>query len=235
VKKQAKVLKYLKEIANVIQVPLYWFDLNNVVLGGNESIAKAIGGTSIDDFIGKTPYDYYPYEYADNLVKTNKEVIRTGKSIFVEEPIEDVSTGEIKYFTAFKAPLHDDKGNIIGTIGTSLDITAQKEAESLRLKNELQRSKLQEQEKFRTLAEQVAHDIRSPLASLSMIVEMCKELPESKRITLREVTTGISDIANNLLSRYKKSEEVMDAESKTPQLLLLALILSEILSSKKYQ
>lgn len=235
-KKKAKVLKYLEDIANIIQVPLYWFDENNVVLGGNDLIVRAVGGKTIADFIGKTPYDYYPYEMADNLVKANNEIMRTGKTVTQEEPIRDVTTGKIKYFSAFKGPLRDDNGKIIGTIGTSIDITAQKEAEHLKAENDLQKAQLLEQEKFKKVAEQVAHDIRSPLASLLMIIKSYEaSIPEPVRITLREAAIGIEDIANHLLTKYKKDDVEVRNEIEERQPVMVALLLSQLLTDKKFQ
>jgi len=228
-----KIFDVLKTFVSFIPVGTFWLDTDSRIIGANKNAVMSWGGTSADNFIGKTAYDLYPLDMADKIMKHNKEVIQTGRALSQEETIKDLNTGEIRYFTAFKAPLFDDKGDIVGLVGTVVDITAEKNAERFKIETELQKAKIQEQEKFGIIASQVAHDIRSPLASLSMIAEMCKEISEPKRITLREVATSISDIANNLLNRYKKNEEV--AESKASQPILLSLILSEILSSKKYQ
>ena len=234
-RRKPKIFRYLDVLAPFIPVPLFWFDTNGVCLGANELCLEVTGAKELNEFIGKTIADVHPKAIADELQRNLDLAISTGEDVIAEEVIKDLVTGKERSFMATRSPLKNENGLVVGVVVTSIEITDRKKAERLAIENEAHKATLQEQEKFRTLAEQVAHDIRSPLASLSMIVEMCKELPESKRITLREVATGISDIANNLLSRYKKSEEVTDAESKTPQLLLLALILSEILSSKKYQ
>lgn len=84
-----------------------------------------------------------------------------------------------------------------------------------------------------SLASQVAHDIRSPLASLLMIAKKCTDIPEEQRIAIREATTNISDIANNLLSKYKKTEQVATLEERQP--ILASLLLLQILTDKKYQ
>lgn len=47
------------------------------------------------------------------------------------------------------------------------------------------------------VAEQVAHDIRSPLSALDMVLKDLKELPEEKRLMVRSATQRITDIANN--------------------------------------
>jgi PAS domain S-box-containing protein len=230
-----KILEDLQKIASIVPTPIYWEDVNSVILGVNEHIAKAIGLKTQEECIGKTLYDLYPKEMADHIKKHNEEVIRRGEVLSQEEMIKDITTGQIKYFAAVKAPLRDDEGNIIGIVGTSVEITAQKDAERLRLENEMHKKLAQEQEKFIKIANQVAHDIRSPLASLLMIIKSCTEIPESDRIALREASIGIGDIANHLLSQYQKKENDPTSGIEDRQPILVSAMLLQLLTDKKYQ
>lgn len=234
--KRATMVKYLELLAATLPINLYWEDVNSVVLGGNESILGSIGAQSIDTVLGKTLYEIYPYELADKIVQHNNKVIRTEKILSQEETITDITTGNVKHFIAIKAPLRDDDGNIIGIVGTSTEITAEKEAQHLKLENEAYKVAAQEQEKFMKIANQVAHDIRSPLASLLMISKSCVGIPEPERIALREAITSIGDITNHLLSRYTINNT--DAENsvieKSLPILVSATIL-QLLSEKKYE
>lgn len=159
-----ETLKELEHVAQILPAPIYWEDLNSVVLGANQMLLDAVGA-SREGFIGKTPYDFYPHEMADNIVQHNNLVIKTGKTLAQEELIKDMKTGELKYFTAIKVPLFDALGNIIGVLGTSIDITAQKENERLRLENEVSEQKAQT---AALLAASIAHEMRTPLASINL-------------------------------------------------------------------
>ena len=69
---------------------------------------------------------------------------------------------------------------------------------------------LVEQSKLSTLvsiASQVAHDIRSPLTALNIVIETLNKLPEDKRIIVRSATQRINDIANDLLARGKSAQK----------------------------
>jgi signal transduction histidine kinase len=67
------------------------------------------------------------------------------------------------------------------------------------------------------LAKQVAHDIRSPLAALDVIVQDINHIPEDMRLILRNATSRIRDIANQLLQKninhffgtYSQSKELL--------------------------
>ena len=219
-----RTLEDIKKMTDILPAPIYWIDVNSVILGANEAVKEGIGVSHLNEYVGKSLHELYPKEMADHIKRHNEEVMRTGKKLIQEEPIID-KKGNLKYFTAAKAPLRDDNGNIIGIIGTSIDITAQKEAERL---------KQESQEKFTHLANQVAHDIRSPLASLLMIVKSCEHIPEADRIALREAATSINDIANHLLHQYEKREFGLE-ETEERQAMLVSMALLEVLTAKKYQ
>lgn len=233
--KKPKIFEEFERLASLVPVPLYWLDTEGVFVGMNNLCLEKTGVASVDVFIGKRYDQAHPKDIAEKIIENLRLVVSSGKSLETEELIRDFTTGENRYFTAIRSPLWDDNGVIVGIIATSIEITDRKKAERLTIENELHKAQLQEQERFRMVAEQVAHDIRSPLTSLSMIVGACKTLPEPERITLRDVAASITDIANNLLIKYKKTGEEIEAEAKLPQHILVSLALSEILSVKKYQ
>jgi signal transduction histidine kinase len=57
------------------------------------------------------------------------------------------------------------------------------------------------------VAAQTSHDIRSPLSALSMVIGTLKEIPEEKRILIRNATQRINDIANDLLQKGQKNDQ----------------------------
>jgi len=78
-------------------------------------------------------------------------------------------------------------------------------------------------QKIANLSAQVAHDIRSPLAALQILTEQqLLELPESKRILLRDAVHQIRDITNNLDQNAIKNEKTV-----TQVAVLLENVLSE--------
>ncbi len=88
-----------------------------------------------------------------------------------------------------------------------------------------------------SLASQVAHDIRSPLAALEMVVDDLDSLPEEKRILVREAAQRIKDIANNLLSRNRAVTRGEDEEAAAEKIGLdhLPGVVEQIVSEKRAQ
>jgi signal transduction histidine kinase len=94
------------------------------------------------------------------------------------------------------------------------------------------------------LAAQVAHDIRSPLMALNMVLETKAGPSEQRRVLIREATRRINDIANNLIQQHVGlAEEKREEKRKTPtapqvdplQSSLLASLIDVIVSEKRYQ
>ncbi|HBS52045.1 MAG TPA: hypothetical protein DEA62_03570, partial [Coxiellaceae bacterium] len=214
---------------------IYWKDLSFTYCGCNKHVSDYLGLSSPKDIVGRTDRDFgWPEDRVETLYKIDKKIIETGIPSIVEDIIPRPDKSE-RIMLSSKTPLRDDNNNIIGIVGVSVDITAEKEAERLRLEVELNKTKLHEQEKFRKNANQVAHDIRSPLTSLAIIAESCKHIPEADRITLRKIAASIGDIANNLSTRYKPDDPQTHTAGQIVQLIPVSLALSEILSEKKYQ
>ncbi len=78
--------------------------------------------------IGKTIHDFQPKEKADKILANNNEIMNSGLPKVIEE-IGNLVDGDEKTFLSHKAPLRDDKDNIIGVLGISTDITAHKNNE----------------------------------------------------------------------------------------------------------
>lgn len=82
------------------------------------------------------------------------------------------------------------------------------------------------------LAAQVAHDIRSPLASLESLLEDMGQLPERQRVMSRSAIRQIGDIANNLLQKNRESTRAGQADDAVAIYLLSSLIESQISQSR---
>ena len=67
------------------------------------------------------------------------------------------------------------------------------------------------QDDFRvSLAEQVTHDIRSPLTALNMVIDQYSDIPERDLAIIKSSTQRINDIANNLLANNKSNTSSED-------------------------
>jgi len=114
------------------------------------------------------------------------------------------------------------------------DVTSKPRASDTAMPSNLELQR--ERDKFQDLIEQISHDIRSPLSSLSMIVGMCSGIQEEDRIALRSAITRINDITNNLQNEYQKDSNKNTVPVIDPyDSLLISTALLEVLGEKRYQ
>jgi|GEM_PF-2142181 len=120
------------------------------------------------------------------------------------------------------------------------------ERRSFLFKTELEKAqvklkKLIHAEAVLQISQQVAHDIRSPLSALSMIMGTLKDLPEEKRILIRNATQRINDIANGLLQKGKAASEnrgqteIIQDPTLTKSIEFIPALVDILVSEKRMQ
>jgi PAS domain S-box-containing protein len=119
----------LEAILNSIPVRIFWKDKNLIYLGCNTAFARDAGFEKPEDIIGRDDYSMGWREQAELYRADDQAVIESGKSKTLFEEPQTTPSGEIIYLLTSKVPLRDKKGEIIGVLGTYLDITARRRAE----------------------------------------------------------------------------------------------------------
>ena len=81
------------------------------------------------EVVGKTDFDFFPREFAEEYYADEQEVIRSGEALIGrEEPVVD-QAGNSQWLSTTKVPLRDSSGEIVGLVGMSRDLTERKLAE----------------------------------------------------------------------------------------------------------
>ena len=164
----------LKSIIASIPGSIYWKDTKGTYLGCNDFMVKVAGFSSKNDIIGKKDQELWPNQ-ARTFTKTDQEVMNLKCAQSVEERV-DLPNGKTRFFTVEKTPLFDDKKNVIGILGNSLEITELKNTqEELTQAKETAESALQslqqaqvEERKQREEAERLAIENAANKAELEI-------------------------------------------------------------------
>ncbi|MDR0968483.1 MAG: GHKL domain-containing protein [Holosporaceae bacterium] len=148
--------------------------------------------------------------------ETTRQVMKTGKQTIVEETMPQGAT-----YLSVKSPLViDDK--VEGVIGLAVDVTDRRKAEQLEFQKKLWENK-------KIIAEQVAHDIQSPLIVLELFAKNCKNLTEKESYALRNVAANMKDIIRNL-----QNDRIAEARNNEAY-ILLPFVFAETANYKKFQ
>lgn len=186
---QAKLFEQMKiqnEIQNAIlnNMPsLAWLkDKNSIILAANEAFAQNCN-VKIEDLIGKSDFDFFPEEHAKSYVKEDQIVMETRQTVSSNDLVNGAD-GVSRWHETFKSPVVDYKGNIVGTVGLSRDITDMKNAITELLNKQKQIIKAKEQE---SLLRNIFEVIRSSLdldETLSFICESIAKAFNVQRVAV---------------------------------------------------
>ena len=122
-------IDFLANLMENMPDAIYFKDRSSRFLSINKALADLYGLDDPSLAFGKTDFDFYPKEQATEMMADERRIVLSGEPIVGKEEYETMSDGRQRWFSTTKLPLHDRRGGIVGTLGISREITAQKEAE----------------------------------------------------------------------------------------------------------
>ncbi|MEJ2355832.1 MAG: PAS domain-containing protein [candidate division WOR-3 bacterium] len=117
----------LSSLLNKTPDHIYFKDKKSRFVAVSKSQSDWIGVDSPEEMIGKTDFDFFTKEHAEQAFSDEQKIIKTGKSIQAKIEKETYPDGRVTWVSTTKVPRFDEKGKIIGTLGISRDVTQEKE------------------------------------------------------------------------------------------------------------
>ncbi len=118
----------LQSLLDNLPDSIYFKDKESKFIKVNRAKAKQ-WNTTPEKMVGKTDFDFFLRDIAEKRFEDDKKIMKTGKSIFNKvEKIKD-NKGIERWVLTTKIPRYNSRGNIIGTMGISSDITKLKKSE----------------------------------------------------------------------------------------------------------
>jgi PAS domain S-box-containing protein len=193
----------LKKIIDNSPEHIYWLDKENRFLGCNAKQANDFGLPNSNELIGMHVSAFQTKENAKTIIENNNKIITEGISLSTEESFLD-QQGETRYYLSKKVPLRNNSNEIMGIVGISVDITAQKKLE-VSLREAKEDAEAANQAKTEFLAN-MRHDIRTPLSGIVGFSEILKY--ESKEPRIKEYADNLVASSHALLHLM---DEVLEA------------------------
>lgn len=174
---------------------VYWKDLQGRYLGCNDSYAELIGLPHPSEIVGKTDHEMFIDTLGKEGVQALIDIDQTVMNLGIEKTIEEVGIdkqGRIAIYMTKKVPMRDSSNKIIGLVGTSLDITKQKQAELTKLE----------------FLRNMSHDIMTPFTGILGISSVLfeDETDPEKKLSLKYLIQS----SERLLQLFKQILEVAE-------------------------
>src|ERR687890_613301 len=134
----------LRTLIDALPEQVYVKDNEGCYVLNNLAHVRALGAASPEQIAGKSDFDFYPEELAERYRADELVVLDSGRPLIdKEEPSVD-GEGNERWHSTTKVPLRNGDGEIVGLVGTTRDVTDQKEAQEALKESE---------ERFRTAFE----------------------------------------------------------------------------------
>jgi PAS domain S-box-containing protein len=119
----------LRTVIDIIPDYIYVKDRDSKFIVDNRAVASNLGCTP-EEVIGKTDFDFFPEELARQFFADEQAVMASGEPLISrEEPNYYPITDSWGWHLTTSVPLKDPRGNIIGLVGVSRDITSHRNME----------------------------------------------------------------------------------------------------------
>ena len=225
----------LKSVIGNLPGSVYWKDKSGVYLGMNNYSLRKMASVELehggpDSIAGNTDYDFFPEEAARRYREHDIEVMANKEELSVEEPIT-LPSGKTIVQLSTKRPLYDERGEVSGVIGNTVDITHLKEIESelRRAKEEAEQASLVKMEFMRNME----HDIRTPFSGVWGMANYLYDIEEDeeKKEYLNDITQcakELLDYCNSILDFSKIESGTLSVTDKKFKLEQLASSVAKI-------
>ncbi|MFX1346952.1 MAG: sensor histidine kinase, partial [Promethearchaeota archaeon] len=186
-----KIRRSELELKNIIThsgASITMLDENGKYLLVNDKAANELGGKP-EDFIGKTLFDTFSNELAEEYLNSNRELIQKGVNRAYQRTF-DLPTGRKTYWIVDQ-PLRDIDGKFSYLLSIATDITERRKAE----------------ERLSQLVSTVSHELRTPITVLLMSIDY---LTKSKGNIEKDLEEKLMDgITRNIHLLNELAEDIL--------------------------
>jgi len=209
-KKTEEALAYERDLLRALldNIPdrIYFKDVQSRFLRVSTSMANRLGVNDPREVFGKTDFDFYAQEMAQEFFDDEQRIILTGQPLINKlERIVD-RDGKESWASVTKVPLRNKDGATVGIIGISRDVSKLKEAEVA-----LERARDSALETARVKSQFLAnmsHEIRTPMNAILGMTDLLFDTTlnaEQREFvsTIRSSTDTLLSIINDILDYSK--------------------------------
>lgn len=203
----------LRTVIDNLHAYIYIRDADGRFVLNNRPNVRMLGASSETETIGKTLFDFFPKETADQFDRDDKRVMESGQPLVNRETPYCDPAGNKGWLQTTKMPLRDERGKVNGIIGISRDITRRKRAQVSLQESEQRYRQLVDLAPDAVIvhrngrimfANPMAHEMFAAEGSQTLVGRKVLDLvrPDYRDLVLRRMKTVIAD------GKHTKNDEV---------------------------
>ncbi len=194
---------------------IYFKDKESRFILASRALAEKFGLDHPAAAIGKTDANFFTEEHAQQALKDEQELMRSGRPVVGLEEKETWADGRETWASTTKMCLRDRNGKLLGTFGISRDITEKKQAERA-----MQEAQIAAEEANRAKSDFLAnmsHEIRTPMNGILGMTEVLlnTELePEQREYAnlVKSSADALLELINDILDFSKIEAGKLDLD-----------------------
>lgn len=171
------------------QDQVYFKDRESRFIRVSDVMPAKFGLASPDDLIGKTDFDLFSEEHAQQAYDDEQRLIRNNEKLINVTEKETWPDGRVTWATSTKVPLYLGSGEPVGVMGITRDITAQVEA---------QQALEESREQIRQKNEEMATDFENAGRVQRRLIP--GPIPEHPKVELGVLNLSYSDVGGDVIT-----------------------------------
>lgn len=187
----------LRSLMDNFPYTIYFKDSDSRFIRINEAQAIMLGLNHPDEAIGKTDFDFFAPQHAQEAFDDEQRILSSGEQIIGKTERIRTANGNFIWVSATKVPVRNQDGEITGLVGISMDVTEKYLAEQ---KLHEARKKAVESDRLKSaFLANMSHEIRTPMNGIIGFSNLLKN-GNIEREQQNEYLGYIEKCGNSLLS-----------------------------------
>lgn len=189
----------LQLVIDNIPDAIYIKDIQGLIIRGNKPMANFLGVGTPEELIGKTTYDLFSLDIANELTEMEQAIINKEKKIVTYQKQITIN-GNQAWINHTLIGIHNSEGQVTKIIGIARDITEYIHAQQELLKAK-EKAEMADKLKSAFLAN-MSHEIRTPINGIlgfASLMEM-KEFSRNKEIEYLRIINNSGKLLLNLIN-----------------------------------